>query len=55
MMLYNLSPNKYLKEVFIFLTLVILSPKEPKKLNEYIFVFADGRDERIVANSRRIC
>jgi hypothetical protein len=28
---YNLSPNKYLKQGFIFLTLVILGPKEPKK------------------------
>jgi hypothetical protein len=30
-MLYNLSPNKCLKEWFIFLSLVILGPKEPKK------------------------
>jgi hypothetical protein len=28
---YNLPPNKYLKEEFIFLALVILGPKEPKK------------------------
>jgi hypothetical protein len=28
---YNLHPNKYLKEGFIFLALVIPSPKEPKK------------------------
>jgi hypothetical protein len=28
---YNLPPNKCLKEGFIFLTLVILDPKEPKK------------------------
>jgi hypothetical protein len=28
---YNLSPNKCLKEEFIFLALVILSPKELKK------------------------
>jgi hypothetical protein len=28
---YNLPPNKYLKEGFIFLALVILSPKKPKK------------------------
>jgi hypothetical protein len=28
---YNLPPNKYLKEGFIFLALVILGPKEPKK------------------------
>jgi hypothetical protein len=31
MMPYNLSPNKCLKEGFIFLALVILGPKEPKK------------------------
>jgi hypothetical protein len=30
-MLYNLPPNKCLKEAFIFLTLVIPSPKHPKK------------------------
>jgi hypothetical protein len=30
-MSYNLPPNKYLKEWFIFLVLVILGPKEPKK------------------------
>jgi hypothetical protein len=30
-MSYNLPPNKCLKEVFIFLTLVILGPKEPEK------------------------
>jgi hypothetical protein len=28
---YNLPPNKYLKEGFIFLDLVILGTKEPKK------------------------
>jgi hypothetical protein len=28
---YNLPSNKCLKEEFIFLTLVILGPKEPKK------------------------
>jgi hypothetical protein len=28
---YNLPPNKYLKEWFIFLALVIPGPKEPKK------------------------
>jgi hypothetical protein len=31
MMPYNLPPNKCLKEGFIFLTLVMPSPKEPKK------------------------
>jgi hypothetical protein len=30
-MLYNLPPNKCLMEGFIFLALVILGPKEPKK------------------------
>jgi hypothetical protein len=30
-MLYNLPPNICLKQEFIFLALVILSPKEPKK------------------------
>jgi hypothetical protein len=30
---YNLPPNKYLKEGFIFLALVILGPKHPKKKN----------------------
>jgi hypothetical protein len=28
---YNLPPNKCLKEGFIFLALMILGPKEPKK------------------------
>jgi hypothetical protein len=31
MLPYNLPPNKCLKEGFIFLALVILDPKEPKK------------------------
>jgi hypothetical protein len=31
MMPYNLPPNKYLKEGFIFLALMIPGPKEPKK------------------------
>jgi hypothetical protein len=31
MMPYNLSPNKYLKERFIFIALVIPGTKEPKK------------------------
>jgi hypothetical protein len=31
MMSYNLSPNKCLKEGFIFLALVISGPKESKK------------------------
>jgi hypothetical protein len=30
-MSYNLPPNKYLKEGFIFHTLVTLDPKKPKK------------------------
>jgi hypothetical protein len=42
---YNLPPNKYLKEGFIFLALVISGPKESKKINEYIFVSVDGRAE----------
>jgi hypothetical protein len=28
---YNLAPNKCLKEGFIFLALMIMSPKEPRK------------------------
>jgi hypothetical protein len=36
-MSYNLPPNKCLKEGFIFLALVILGPKEPKK-QMYIFL-----------------
>jgi hypothetical protein len=28
---YNLAPNKYLKQGFIFLIIVIPGPKEPKK------------------------
>jgi hypothetical protein len=36
---YNLPPNKYLKEGFIFLALVILSPKEPRKqINIYFCI-----------------
>jgi hypothetical protein len=31
MMQYNLPPNKYMKERFIFLALVIPGPKEPRK------------------------
>jgi hypothetical protein len=31
LMLYNLPPNKCLRARFIFLTLVILGPKEPRK------------------------
>jgi hypothetical protein len=33
MMPYNLPPNKYLKEGFLFRALVILGPKEPRKQN----------------------
>jgi hypothetical protein len=29
---YNLPPNKYLKQDFIFLALIILGPKEPKRM-----------------------
>jgi hypothetical protein len=36
-MSYNLPPNKYLKEGFIFLALVIPGPKEPRKqMNIYL-------------------
>jgi NTP pyrophosphatase (non-canonical NTP hydrolase) len=36
-MSYNLPPNKCLKEVFIFLALVILGPKESRKqMNIYL-------------------
>jgi hypothetical protein len=38
MMLYNLPPNKCLKEGFKFLTLVILGPKETKKQMNIFFV-----------------
>jgi hypothetical protein len=53
-MSYNLAPNKYLNEGFIFLALVISGPKEPKEANKYIFVFIDGRAERTVAKDRCI-
>jgi hypothetical protein len=37
MMPYNLTPNKCLKKGFIFLTLIILGPKEPnKKMNIFL-------------------
>jgi hypothetical protein len=35
---YNLSPNKYLKQGFILLALVISGPKEPKKQMNIFFV-----------------
>jgi hypothetical protein len=38
LMSYNLPPNKCLKEGFIFLALVILGPKEPKKQMNIFFV-----------------
>jgi hypothetical protein len=43
MMPYNLPPNKCLKEGFIFLALVILCPKEPRKQMNIFFVSIDGR------------
>jgi hypothetical protein len=46
--------NKYLKEGFIFLGLVIMRPKESKKANEYIFASIDGRHERTMTRGRCI-
>jgi hypothetical protein len=51
---YKLPPNKYLKEGFIFLALVILGPKEPKRQMNIFFPSADGRGERTVARGRCI-
>jgi hypothetical protein len=51
---YNLPPNKCLKEGFIFLTLVILGTKEPRKQMNIFFAFVDGRAERAVARGRCI-
>jgi hypothetical protein len=51
---YNLPPNKYLKEGFIFLALFILGPKEQKKQMNIFFVSVDGRAERIVTRGRCI-
>jgi hypothetical protein len=53
-MLYNPPPNKCLKEGFIFLALVILGPKEPKKQMNIFFASIDGRAERTVARGRCI-
>jgi hypothetical protein len=53
-MSYNLPPSKCLKEVFTFLDLVILGPKEPKNQMNIFFAFVDGRAERTVARSRCI-
>jgi hypothetical protein len=49
---YNLPPNKCLKEGFIFLALVILGSKEPKKQMNIFFVSVDGRADRTVARGR---
>jgi hypothetical protein len=46
MMPYNLSPNKCLKEGFIFLALVILGPKEPKKqINIFLHLLTEELKE----------
>jgi hypothetical protein len=51
-MSYNLPPNKCLKEGFIFLALVILGPKEPKRqINIFLL---DGRTERTMTRGRCI-
>jgi hypothetical protein len=54
MMPYNLPPNKCLKEGFIFLALVILGPKEPRKQMNILFASVDGRVERAMARGRCI-
>jgi hypothetical protein len=46
MMPCNLSPNKCLKEGFIFLALVILGPKEPKKqINIFLHLLTEELKE----------
>jgi hypothetical protein len=43
---YILQPNKCLKQGFIFLTLVILGPKEPKKqINIFLHVLMEELKE----------
>jgi hypothetical protein len=43
---YNLPPNKCLKEGFIFLTLVILGFKEPKKqINRFLHLLIEELKE----------
>jgi hypothetical protein len=43
---YNLSPNKYLKQGFVFLALVILGPKEPKKqMNIFLHLLMEEMKE----------
>jgi hypothetical protein len=43
---YNLPPNKYLKEGFIFLALVIPGPKEPKKqMNIFLHLLVEELKE----------
>jgi hypothetical protein len=54
MMPYNLAPNKYLKEGFIFLALVIPGHKEPRKQINIFFVSIDGRPKRVMTRGRCI-
>jgi hypothetical protein len=43
---YNLPPNKCLKQGFIFLVLVILGPKEPRKqMNVFMHMLFEGMKE----------
>jgi hypothetical protein len=43
---YNLSPNKYLKQGFIFLAIVILSHKELKKqMNAFLYSLMEEMKE----------
>jgi hypothetical protein len=53
-MLYNLLPNKCLKQEFIFLALVISNPKEPKKQMNIFLYFIDRRAERTMTKGRCI-
>jgi hypothetical protein len=53
---YNLPSNKCLKEGFIFLALVILGHKEPRKqMNIFLCrLMDDGRTKRAMARGRCI-
>jgi hypothetical protein len=43
---YNLPPNKYLKQGFVFLALVIPGPKEPKKqMNVFLYLLMEEMKE----------
>jgi hypothetical protein len=53
-MLYNLPPDKCLKQGFIFLALVISGPKELKKQMNIFLRSADGRVERTMTRGRCI-